>query len=548
MYKLTIIAGPNRGQSYSVDGELSIGRVEGNTVVLQSQKVSKRHCVLVVDNGRVTLKDQGSSNGTFVNGALTKLKSLSAGDRISVGEYVLELTNPQPAAQRSSAPHVPVAFQALGNVLQFPAQPNMPVPGMAHGVGQMPDTGPAAMAAQVPQDLLGKVLWHFENYVMPFFYGFTQKNQWRHVSIVLFGAVVAGNLFLSVRPLLQSNRQSLMREVGKRALFIAREIAERNAPMLAAGTETKTEIGLAEHDPAVRLALLIDMDNRIIAPAAKLNQHLAQGDEARFAVRASQKFRAGEKSAGMLDELDESTMAAVWPVKVYNPQLLKESIIGMAVVSIDASLSVPDGGTMGVVYSETLIFTAILGGLILLVLYRLTLKPFEVLNDDLDKALKGEITQVTREFCMEEIEPLYDVINSALQRLPKTTAGGMDGGGASITIEDFLGPLRMMGDMARFAVLVCDADRKIVYMNTHFEDISGIRSDNALGQDIPSVARDQSFGPFTGDLFDRVVPGGHGTSEEYEFSGERYMVMASALGGSGQGSKGFLLTATKKEE
>src|SRR3954453_14244261 len=95
MYKLTVVAGPNRGTSYPVqDGETSIGRQAGNTVVLPSAKVSKRHCVLAVNNGKVVMSDQGSSNGTFVNGVLVKSKPMKAGDRISVGEYVLELTEP----------------------------------------------------------------------------------------------------------------------------------------------------------------------------------------------------------------------------------------------------------------------------------------------------------------------------------------------------------------------------------------------------------------------------------------------------------------------
>lgn len=84
MYKLTIIAGPNRGSTFAVqDGETSIGRQTGNSIILPSTKVSKRHCTLVVSNGEVVVKDAGSSNGTFVNGALSKLRRVKIGDRSS---------------------------------------------------------------------------------------------------------------------------------------------------------------------------------------------------------------------------------------------------------------------------------------------------------------------------------------------------------------------------------------------------------------------------------------------------------------------------------
>ena len=53
---------------------------------------------------------------------------------------------------------------------------------------------------------------------------------------------------------------------------------------------------------------------------------------------------------------------------------------------------------MGVIYSETLVLTGILGGIITLILYRITLKPYQTLNEDMDRVLKGELPQVTHEF------------------------------------------------------------------------------------------------------------------------------------------------------
>src|SRR6185437_2888788 len=116
MFKLMVVAGPNRGSAYSVSdaGETSIGRQSGNSVVLQSGRVSKRHCVLVASNGELVVRDQGSSNGTFVNGVLTKEKPVKSGDRISVGEFVFEVVE-------SRSPQ-----RAVGNVLAFPSFPSAP--------------------------------------------------------------------------------------------------------------------------------------------------------------------------------------------------------------------------------------------------------------------------------------------------------------------------------------------------------------------------------------------------------------------------------------
>lgn len=68
MYKLTVISGPNRGTSYALQdgGELTIGRQSENSIVLNSSKVSKKHCTVQMSSGDVIIKDLGSSNGTFV--------------------------------------------------------------------------------------------------------------------------------------------------------------------------------------------------------------------------------------------------------------------------------------------------------------------------------------------------------------------------------------------------------------------------------------------------------------------------------------------------
>ena len=65
--------------------ETSIGR-DKQTITLPDQKVSKLHAIVAWDENEFVIKDQKSSNGTFVNG--TKIKQptkLQDGDRISIG-------------------------------------------------------------------------------------------------------------------------------------------------------------------------------------------------------------------------------------------------------------------------------------------------------------------------------------------------------------------------------------------------------------------------------------------------------------------------------
>ncbi len=118
---------------------------------------------------------------------------------------------------------------------------------------------------------------------------------------------------------------------------------------------------------------------------------------------------------------------------------------------------------------KTLIFTGLLGALILLILYRMTLKPFEVLNEDMDRALKGEMAQATHDFKIEELKPLWDIINSAIQRIPKSGDQKEEALNLAGSIEDFIGPLKALGEVSGLGLLVFDSERKVVLLNSIFD-------------------------------------------------------------------------------
>ena len=548
MYRLTVIAGPNRGTSYAAQGgTITIGRQSGNTIVFQSSKVSKLHCTIDVSDEEVTLKDNESSNGTFVNGMLTKFRKLRPGDRVSVGEYVLELNQPGSKLAKPGRALIGLATdlpgQLPGNIINH--TPMNVMAGM--GGGQFDQN---QMMNQAPKDLRAKALWFFENRIMTIFYSLNLKHEWKILCVGIFSVFTVVNLVSAIYPLLQSNQTSLIREIGSKARFMAKQIAEQNVGFLAARAETKTDLGIVENAPGVKAAFLVDLDNRILAPGAKLNQYLANGTEAVIATRGRDAFRNGQETGFYLYDDVSSLVVAVEPVKVLSPTLGKNIVVAMAVVSIDSALSTPDIGEMGLVYSEALILAAILGGLMLIILYRLTLNPFETLNEDMNQALKGDINQVPYQFKLDEVSALWDLINSAIQRIPKagdSGGGGSAGGILSSSIDEFLGPLKMLGGLLKFGLIVFDQEQKIVFLNPAFEEISGIRLDAAVGHAMTEVARDEAMGMFTNDIIGRAPVGGDGISEEFEFSGVAFKMYAAAFGTPGNVARCFLLAAVKPE-
>ena len=63
-----------------------VGREPGNDIALPNDTtVSRHHATIIQSNGGYAIKDEGSSNGTFVNGAKVTQQNLSAGDEIQIG-------------------------------------------------------------------------------------------------------------------------------------------------------------------------------------------------------------------------------------------------------------------------------------------------------------------------------------------------------------------------------------------------------------------------------------------------------------------------------
>ena len=87
--------------------ELTVGRVQGNDIVLAKRNVSKQHARLTLKDDQAVVMDLNSTNGTWVNGRkITSPHPLKQGDKIYIADFILTLEPANDAARASSAPRV----------------------------------------------------------------------------------------------------------------------------------------------------------------------------------------------------------------------------------------------------------------------------------------------------------------------------------------------------------------------------------------------------------------------------------------------------------
>ena len=90
---LTEKGGETKQLNFEKD-EVTIGRVQGNDVVLPKGNVSKRHCRIMVQSGRFSVEDLKSTNGTYINGRkIGETTAVIGTDKIYVGDFVIKVEN-----------------------------------------------------------------------------------------------------------------------------------------------------------------------------------------------------------------------------------------------------------------------------------------------------------------------------------------------------------------------------------------------------------------------------------------------------------------------
>ena len=88
-------------------GRNRIGRTEDNDIQIDHPEVSTRHCEIMLDGEVVSVRDCGSTNGTFINGQRIWEATVAVGDTLRFGELDFVL---QPPLARVAIPEINFAL------------------------------------------------------------------------------------------------------------------------------------------------------------------------------------------------------------------------------------------------------------------------------------------------------------------------------------------------------------------------------------------------------------------------------------------------------
>ena len=119
--KLKVLSGSHAGKEISVASEkFLIGRSDSCQLRPKSESVSRKHCIIVVRDGRVLMQDLKSRNGTYVNGKRLpqdKAKVLKPGDQLKIGKLEFEVVI-EHGLQSAKKPQVSDVGDAAARVVE----------------------------------------------------------------------------------------------------------------------------------------------------------------------------------------------------------------------------------------------------------------------------------------------------------------------------------------------------------------------------------------------------------------------------------------------
>jgi len=130
-------------------GKYTVGRQSTASLRIPLPSVSRQHCELVIDGSRVSVRDLGSSNGTFRNNEKVTQAVLEPGDQLMIGACVLTV---QIDGKPANVQRPGVASEGDPMAETPPAGAKSPTPGDADDTVDKPSPISTPRAANKPDD------------------------------------------------------------------------------------------------------------------------------------------------------------------------------------------------------------------------------------------------------------------------------------------------------------------------------------------------------------------------------------------------------------
>ncbi|WP_413613005.1 FHA domain-containing protein [Bdellovibrio sp. HCB-110] len=503
MWALRILTGPQAGTMIELKmGKNLIGRAPQCDIKLVSPGVSKEHTEVAVFKDKIVITDLKSSNGTYLNGIRIQNGIMRLGDKLGVHDVLADVIpapearaqSPRTSAGTNTGVPAPMPYYGGGAAPQMPMGMPPQGMGMPQGMPQPMAGGMAAGAAPAPapayqqggfKGLMDKANDYLDRVALP---GVYKLPQFVELKMVLLGFVVLfifSTTLLSMIPMVQITRASIINESKRRAASIARTVATINQAALLQNSYSSLSTNAAESEDGVKQVLIVQQsDGMILAPASRAGTT----PDLPFVHSARREMRP------QAVEVDSSTIGASFPIGLFDPNTGEQSVKAHAIVLYDiGSLAFDDGRAISL-FMQTLVIASLIGLLIYFFMYKLIEFPIVSLNAQLDAAMRDKTDNTEVDFMFPPLQALIGNINSLLTRY--INGDGQNGGPGASGFVNKDGEAENLVQIVGFPCITISREGRIIACNAAFSQVA--RTDVAqlqgqLFKAIPDAALQQNI-------------------------------------------------------
>lgn len=516
MYKLVVVGGKLRGQEFILkNGDNILGRDSGCDIPVQVEGVSKKHLTITITDDVIYAQDNGSSNGTFINGRIIKRATMKSGDKIGLPNAVLQLVYVQEkkvVVKKKTVVHKEKEY-TLEELLS---------------------------GGEPPENIIPKLFWLFRYKIMKPIHGLNQEYEWRVLLGIAIFLFALSTITLTISPVLQDSKKILMEEITLRAIHYASEIARINAVALEQNNLDRVDTKFLDNgEEGVVSYELFDLNGRIVRPIAKMNE--ITNDP--FSVQAKKILGSGQKEY-YADRLGDNQIGVGKVIKALNSKTGNVEPVAFIAIRFAPTSLVTEASNSARAYLESLITSLLVGILFFGVIYYVTLRPLEEMRYQIEEALRGKRRNVDSSLLFEEMSPVRNSVNTTLQRLRELQRDESDIDPNEIESDEaYVNTLKEFLLGSAGPAIVLNSGKNLSAINTPAEDLCGIRFSMSEGMNILDITKERGFAATLIEMCDNSA-NNMGTSQNghYELQGKQYNIFINSLMGKDGFAKAFYIS------
>ena len=530
MWIIRILKGPKAGEKFELrNGENLVGRAPQCNICINTPGLSKEHAVITVNENGIFIRDLNSTNGTFVNGIKVHKQKLRQSDKVTLFDTIIGFE-----PKMSKAVSTPSFGQGSG--YQDSQAAHQYDPSLNHYQNNFPQSAPHGQQQphaqyeqqQIPQEkptLFTVAKNYIDNVLLPGVYRLAEIMEFKWV----LGSFVLAFILLvtsfSVIPMIELTKSGIQQESQRRALSLAKSLADRYQVAYKEGLESSFNATSIEREEGVNSAYIISSsDGTVVAPAKRIGQ------------RPNEEFvhKARKQDQQQVTQINDSTVGAAVPIKVFDSETGAFRVSSHAIILYDmGSLAVDTGRTVGL-FIQVLAIAMLIGFLLFFFIYKLIEHPLVELNKQIDQGLKDGQSNTKTAYLFPPLQDLMTNINTALgraaQAMPSTQSNSDRTMEANQLVENYPA-----------AALAIDKTYSVITMNLAFEELVGLRLPQIQGQNYAALS-DQALILNLKDLIEQSETNGFTViTGQLEFNGKSAKIVLQPIQAD-QGISYFFIT------